>query len=66
MTSVATQTHWSWLRDLEEIARLTREHGVESSLKVGKIQEMQEEWNSRNLSLKSGGKSTLSSDIAGY
>lgn len=64
MISVATQTHWSWLKDLEEIARLTREHAVE----VGPIQELQEEGNSRHLSLKSGGKSRLSleSDVAGY
>ena len=42
MTTVATQTHWSWLKDLEKIATLTKEHGVEFSMEVGKIQELQD------------------------
>lgn len=36
----ATQTDWSWLKDLEELARLGREHGVELSLRLNEIDEM--------------------------
>lgn len=47
--SVATQTHWSWLKDLEEIARLKREHGGELSLEIDSIQQMlDEERSARN------------------
>lgn len=41
--SVATQTHWSWLKDLEEIARLKREHVGEVNLEMGSIQQMLDE-----------------------
>ncbi len=41
--SVATQTHWSWLIDLEEIARLKREHVGEVNLEMGSIQQMLDE-----------------------
>ena len=41
--SVATQTHWSWLKDLEEIARLKREHGGEVNLEMDSIQQMLDE-----------------------
>ena len=33
--SVASQTDWCWLKDLEELARLGREYGAEFTLKVG-------------------------------
>ena len=41
--SVATQTHWSWLKDLEEIARLKKEHGGKLSLEIDSIQQMLDE-----------------------
>ena len=41
--SVATQTHWSWLNDLEEIARLKLEYGGEFSLEMDSIQQMLDE-----------------------
>ena len=47
--SVATQTHWSWLKDLEEIARLKREHGGDNSVEMDSIQRMlDEELSTRN------------------
>jgi hypothetical protein len=47
--SVATQTHWSWLKDLEEITRLKREHGGEVNPEMGSIQQMlDEEQSDRN------------------
>ena len=47
--SVATQTHWSWLKDLEEIARLKREHEGEVNLEMGSIQQvLYEEQSARN------------------
>lgn len=31
MPSIATQTSWSWVHDLEEIGRLARSYGGEDS-----------------------------------
>lgn len=31
MPSIATQTNWSWVLDLEEIGRLVKAHGGEDS-----------------------------------
>ena len=42
MTSVATQTQWSWLQDLEEISRLAKEPGADFSLRVNEIQKLLE------------------------
>lgn len=54
MTSVGTQTHWSWLRDLQEISRLNRERGAKLSLGKSEIQSLQEEGCSPNLAHDQG------------
>lgn len=54
MTTVATQTQWSWLKDLEEISRQKRDGDSQVDVEKNETSETQEKENRKTLKTDDG------------
>ena len=54
MTTVATQTQWSWLKDLEEISRQKRDGDSQVDVEKNETSETQEKENRQTLKTDDG------------